>query len=294
MMTQMTDDVIQAVVFDWAGTLVDFGSCAPMGAFVRAFEQLGVQITMQQAREPMGMAKREHIRAILMQEIVAKRWQAVHHDWPDDRAIDRVFEAFIPLQLACIEEHSTVIAGVVDAVDQLRARGLKIGSTTGYTRELMDRVMPIAAEARLYVQALVTASDIDPGRPAPWLIFECVRQLSVYPMQSVVVVDDTVAGIEAGRNAGAWCVGVSRSGNLVGLSERELDALPTDQQQALIDQAKDQLIRAGAHVVIPSVASIVPVVEQLQWAMQRLGLNPFAAYEQVQEAFLQVSECKPA
>jgi phosphonoacetaldehyde hydrolase len=45
----------KAVVFDWAGTVVDFGSFAPMGVFVEAFAEFGVEVSVAQARAPMGM-----------------------------------------------------------------------------------------------------------------------------------------------------------------------------------------------------------------------------------------------
>ncbi len=55
---------IRAVVFDWAGTIVDFGSLAPMGAFVRLFENHGVVISIETARLPMGLPKLAHIQAL--------------------------------------------------------------------------------------------------------------------------------------------------------------------------------------------------------------------------------------
>ena len=44
----------KAVVFDWAGTMIDFGSFAPMGVFVKAFETFGIRASIEQARGPMG------------------------------------------------------------------------------------------------------------------------------------------------------------------------------------------------------------------------------------------------
>ena len=55
---------VHAVILDWAGTVVDHGSRAPMGAFVRAFAQFGVTVSIADARGPMGMAKWDHIRAV--------------------------------------------------------------------------------------------------------------------------------------------------------------------------------------------------------------------------------------
>ena len=51
----------KAVVFDWAGTMIDFGSFAPMGVFVKAFEKFGITASIEQARAPMGAPKWNHI-----------------------------------------------------------------------------------------------------------------------------------------------------------------------------------------------------------------------------------------
>ena len=56
---------IQAVVFDWAGTTVDFGSRAPILAFMALFKDNKVEITVEEARAPMGLEKRDHITAVL-------------------------------------------------------------------------------------------------------------------------------------------------------------------------------------------------------------------------------------
>ena len=56
---------LRAAIFDWAGTVIDHGSLAPMGAFVKAFGEFGVTIAIEEARGPMGMAKRPHIAALM-------------------------------------------------------------------------------------------------------------------------------------------------------------------------------------------------------------------------------------
>ena len=68
----------RGVVFDWAGTIVDFGSLAPMGAFVDLFAGHGITISVAQARIPMGLPKIEHIRSLGQLPEVAAQWQLVH------------------------------------------------------------------------------------------------------------------------------------------------------------------------------------------------------------------------
>jgi phosphonoacetaldehyde hydrolase len=255
---------LKALVLDWAGTCVDYGSRAPAAVFVEVFAHRGVEITVEEAREPMGRAKHAHIRAIGEMPRVAAEWKAVHGRPFEPRDIDELYADFLPRQLRCIGRYSDLIPGVAETIGACRKRGLKIGSSTGYTAEIMEVVMARAREQGFAPDAMLCASDISEGRPAPWLIFENARRLDVYPMASIVKVDDTVAGIEAGLNAGTWTVGVARTGNEVGLSEEELAARSEAECTALVEGARDRLRGARAHYVVDGVADILPVLDQIE------------------------------
>lgn len=255
---------VRAVVLDWAGTIVDFGSCAPAATFVEAFGRHGVGITVEEARAPMGKAKREHIAAIAATPRVAEVWRARHSRGFTESDIDAVFRTFLPLQEACVERFSTVIPGAVETVAGLRARGVGIGSSTGYTREIMERVVRCAKAQGLETDVMTCATDFPQGRPWPWMIFENMRRLEVCPPSSVVVVDDTVVGVQAGVNAGAWSVGVAATGNLVGLDVAAYRALSEGERASKIAAARETLARAGAHYVIDSIADLPGVVADIE------------------------------
>jgi len=254
---------LRALVLDWAGTTVDYGSRAPAVAFVETFAQHGVVISIEEAREPMGRAKRDHIRAITAMPRVASRWRAVHGGPCTNQDIDALYADFLPRQLRCIEQYSDVIPGVSETIQRCRERGLEIGSCTGYTAEIMEVVMARARAQGFSPDAMLCASDIAEGRPAPWLIFENARRLGVYPMAAIAKVDDTVAGIEAGINAGTWTIGVARTGNGVGLSEAELMGRSAAERTELIENARGRLRRAGSHYVVDSVSEILPVLDAI-------------------------------
>ncbi|RUL89186.1 phosphonoacetaldehyde hydrolase [Tautonia sociabilis] len=255
---------ILGVFLDWAGTTIDHGSRAPVEVFVEVFRRSGVEITAAEARGPMGMAKREHIAALLAMPRVAASWQAKTGRPPDESDLDRLYADFLPLQREVLARHCDVIAGVPEVIAECRRRGLKIGSSTGYTRELMEVVAPLAAEGGYQPDTILCADDAPRGRPAPWLNFRCAERLDVFPMSRVVVVDDTVPGIQAGRNAGAWTVAVTRTGNSLGLSAEELDRLSPEERATRIAAASIALRNAGAHAVIESVADLLPVLDRLE------------------------------
>jgi phosphonoacetaldehyde hydrolase len=261
-MTQNADR-IRAIIFDWAGTMIDYGSCAPASVFQSIFEQEGVSITPAQAREPMGMAKLEHIKAVLRMPAVQEKWQTHKGQPGGDADADRMYEKFLPLQKRVLVDHSKVIPGAVETAQWCAEHDIQVGGTTGYTRELMEIVLPLAAEQGYQPQVSLAAEDAPAGRPAPWMIFEIAKQFGVYPLTHCVKVDDTIVGIEAGRNAGCWTVGVTKSGNEVGLSEAEVTAMPPAELEERVARATAKFQANGAHFVIESVAEIPSVVKQI-------------------------------
>jgi phosphonoacetaldehyde hydrolase len=264
---------LRAVILDWAGTTVDFGSRAPVLAVMEAFRRIDVPVTVEEARGPMGMAKRDHLRVMLEMPAVIERWRKVFNRPPDADDVERMYERFLPLQKEILAANSDVISGCVEAIAACRDMELRIGSSTGYTQELMDILVPLARAQGYEPDAIVCASDVSPGRPAPWMCFENARRLGVYPMESIVKVDDTTVGIEAGLNAGMWTIGISRSGNIVGLSEDELKRLSRDDQRARIDAAAHELQQCGAHLVIETIADLFGAVAQI-YGRLRQGERP--------------------
>ncbi|UOK70381.1 phosphonoacetaldehyde hydrolase [Ancylobacter polymorphus] len=268
-MNAMSLSHLKAVVFDWAGTVVDFGSLAPMGAFVDAFAAFNVAISIDEARVPMGMAKRPHVAALLAMPRIAAEWQRVHGHAPGEADIDAVYEVFVPKNIAVAADYADLIPGAADMAAFVRAQGLKIGSTTGYTREIMAKITPIAAAQGFVADAMACTGDVPDGRPTPFLMWKVLTDLQVYPPFTVVKIDDTEVGIAEGLNAGAWTVGVAVSGNVFGLSRADTEALPPAEFAARRALAVSKLAAAGAHYVIDSVADLPAVLAVINGRLAR-------------------------
>ncbi|MDX2160036.1 MAG: phosphonoacetaldehyde hydrolase [bacterium] len=256
-------DRLQGVILDWAGTTVDFGCIAPATAFVRLFDQFGMAITRDEARGPMGTAKRDHIAQVLYSPRVAAAWQAQHGRAPTDADVVAMYEQFIPQQTAALLDYADPIPGAVEAVAQLRAMGLKIGSNTGYTRSMMEALAPMVAARGYSPDALVVPEDVGTGRPAPFMAFEIARRLGIYPMWTILKVGDTPVDMEEARMAGMWAVGVAGTGNEIGLSERDFSELAHAERAALLRIAYDRLTAAGAHYVVDALADVPPLIAQI-------------------------------
>jgi len=260
---------LQAVILDWAGTAVDFGSFAPTAVFLRLFEQHGVAITAAHARLGMGLMKKDHLRTIMQHPEVRAAWQAVHGAPPTAADIDHVYAGFEPQQIASITEYAQPIPGLLDTVAFIRSRGWKIGTTTGYTRPMMVELAAAARKHGYEPDAIATPSDVPAGRPYPWMCYMLATELSVFPMAAMVKVGDTLVDIEEGLNAGMWTVGLTLSGNMVGLSEAEFARLGVEEIASLRDQIAPRFFAAGAHYVVDTIGDLPSVLEDIDSCARR-------------------------
>lgn len=256
------DSLIRLVIFDWAGTTVDFGSRAPATAFRKVFAAHGVEVSDAEARKPMGLNKREHLVAMLRESDIAKSWHDVKGQPWTEADVDVMYEQFVPLQLSAIEETTSLVPGLLDVIDQLRSQNIAIGGTTGYFRLAAETVANTAATQGYTPDANMCADDVQQGRPAPWMIYQIMHELGVYPAAHVVKVGDTVADIQAGLNAGCWTVGVCDSSSLMGLSLEDYRSLSNSQRSERLKQTKSTFEAAGAHVMIESISELPSVLER--------------------------------
>lgn len=264
---------VRAVIFDWAGTTVDYGSTAPAVTFVQLFEQRGVPVTVEEARGPMGAHKKVHIRKMAEMPAVAQRWKDAHGEPCGEDDVESMFQEFVPLLLKCLGDHADLIPGTLDAVTALRERGCRIGSTTGYSAEMMELVRPEAKRRGYEPDAVACVSDVPAGRPAPWMCLRNAEALGVFPLEACVKVGDTVPDVEEGLNAGMWTIAVARTGNEMGLSEAEVAALEPDERTARLARARRRLAQGGAHYVVDTIAQVPAVVGEIE-ARLRAGERP--------------------
>jgi phosphonoacetaldehyde hydrolase len=261
--------LLKAVVLDWAGTVQDFGSAAPVAAFIETFARFGVEVTTAQARAPMGLFKLDHIRAMVADPQVARRWQQIHLRACTEDDIQEMYHASRSIQEDILPRYNTLIPGALQAIAAIRERGYRVASTTGYPRSAGAIAAEGARRQGYEPDVMICADEVPAGRPEPWMLLRALETLRVFPPSATVKVGDTKADIGEGLNAGAWTVGVSRTGNYVGLNEAELGALPVPEQRCLIDEAADILLTGGAHYVIESIGDLPPILDEIEDRMAR-------------------------
>jgi phosphonoacetaldehyde hydrolase len=256
---------IQLVVLDWAGTTVDFGCFAPVASFARALERHGIKPTDEQVRQPMGLAKLDHLRSLLAIPELSEQWQTRHGRPWNDADAERIYvDDYIPLQMEAIAGHDRLVPGLLAVVEAIRGRNLKIATTTGYFREAARLVFDSASRQGYARDLDVLPDEVTAGRPAPWMIFRAMEALGVYPPSSVVKVGDTPADIAEGVNAGVWSVGVIASSSEVGLSEVGWKSLSDRDRRAYVESTRSKFEQAGAHATIETLAELPGLIADLE------------------------------
>jgi phosphonoacetaldehyde hydrolase len=260
---------VRAVILDWAGTAVDYGCIGPVAVFMEAFKRRGVQVTTAEARGPMGLMKKDHVRSMCQAESVAARWQKAHGREPDENDVEAMYADVEPLLVSIVARYADPIPGLSEALAAFRKAGIRIGSTTGYTAPMMAVLTPEARRRGYAPDSIVCPSDVPAGRPYPWMCYRNAINLQVYPMEAMVKIGDTVSDIHEGLNAGMWTIGVTKTGNELGLTQAEVASLQPGELKQRLEAIDERLHKAGAHYVAESVGQCPPLIAAINARLAR-------------------------
>ncbi|MGM0461563.1 MAG: phosphonoacetaldehyde hydrolase [Fibrobacterota bacterium] len=259
---------IRCCILDWAGTTVDFGCFAPVAAFHSVFQRRGIDITTDQIRHFMGTDKKEHIRKLCFLPDIAEQWKWLYGSAPGEDDIHILYREFQPTLISLITRYAELIPEVQETVSALQKKGIAIGSTTGYTRVIMDILAPRAAAQGYTPDCLVTSTEVPRGRPAPWMIYRNCEHLNIWPPSSVLKVGDTTVDIASGIHAGAWTVGIIAGSSELGLSRTELAALSFTKREKMFSSVRDRFYTAGAHFVIDTFSELPKILHRITEEME--------------------------
>ena len=260
---------VQAVILDWAGTAVDYGCMGPAAVFVSVFEQFGITVSISDARQFMGIEKKQHIRSMCGLPGPAAQWREKYGRAPDVNDVEALYAETEPMMIAALSRHADPISGLLPFVDGLRERHIKIGSCTGYTAPMMAVLVPEAAKRGYAPDCIVCSSDVPAGRPFPWMCYQNAIQLQVFPLESMIKIGDTISDIQEGRNAGMWTIGLTQSGNELGLSQDMVEMLSPDDKDRRLAVIKSRYRAAGAHYVAKGIWECLELVDDISRRLEK-------------------------
>lgn len=262
---------IKAAILDWSGTLADAYVIAPAVVFVEVFKSQGVEISMEEARGPMGLRKDLHIKMLTQDPIIAKRWESIKGKPPTQADVDAMFKEFVPAQLACLPQYTALLPGVGKVCNDLQKQGIKIGVSTGFTRVMVDVLLKDVIAQGIIPDATVAGDEVQNGaRPDPHMVFKNLDLLNISDVKSVVKCDDTVSGIGEAQNAGCWGVGLVRYSNYMNINSLDEEAtLSKADIAARMAKTRKILEQAGAHYVIDSLIELPAVIDDINARLAR-------------------------
>jgi phosphonoacetaldehyde hydrolase len=254
---------IKAVIFDWAGTIIDYGCIAPTQVFIEVFREKEIIITMEEARIPMGLAKKDHVRELFKLGTVQKQWYCAYGRVPAEIDIELMYSELQPKLAAIVKNYTEPIPGAIELIEALKKQGVKVGTTTGYVTEMMENILPLSLAKGLIPDSIVTSSEVPSGRPAPWMIYRNCEKMNVFPMNQMVKIGDTLADIQEGINAGMWTIGLTKSGNELGLTLAETEKADPIRLAEKIALAGRKMINNGADFVAEGVWDCWSILEEI-------------------------------
>jgi len=278
---------VRLVILDISGTVCDgpqdlrhlypnddgIAVKGPVIVFERMFRNFGMSVDWATIRRPMGKFKKEQLRDILQIPEVDAQFRQVHKRTWGDGDIDKMFEMFRPemAKVGVSEDLIRPFEGVREAIDELRAAGIKVGCDTGYSKEAADAIYSTLADKHGIVFDVVADSENVRGRPTPFLVYDCMYKANVYPPAAVVKADDIKAGVQEGANSGAWTVGLYATGmhDFETLKEAGADYLVPGVRQLpslIFNEIQPRLLRGG----MPGERAVAIPPDQ---AGRTLGIN---------------------
>ncbi len=262
---------IQAVILDWSGTVADAYVIAPAVVFVEVFKNQGIDISMLEARGPMGLRKDLHIKELTQAPEIRERWKTEKGSYPTQADVDTMFADFVPAQLKCLKKYTGLLPGVAEVTQGMQKAGIKIGASTGFLRSMVDVLLADAQSQGFTPDATVAGDEVENGaRPKPHMVYKNMDLLDITTIESVIKVDDTVSGIGEALNAGCWGVGVARYSNYLNINSlEEAQTLGEQEIERRTELTREILRKAGAHYVIDSIAELPEVIDDINARLSR-------------------------
>lgn len=188
----------QLAVFDMAGTTINDRD-EVYRVLREATEREGARYSDETFQRYMGTEKFYAIGNLLREGGVE----------PTDEVHNKAWEWF-RTELACTytENPPTPLPGVEGMLATLREKGIKIGLTTGFAREIVDIILSAMGWVDGVIDTAVAGDEVESGRPQPDQILVVMEKMGVTDKASVISLGDTESDVRSAQHAGVTSVGV--------------------------------------------------------------------------------------
>ena len=260
--------MIRCVIFDLGGTLIDKYSMSPLVNLRKAFAFQYVNLCNSLITKDMGMKKLDHIYALAKEDSFKEQFKQVYGRHHDESDLFDIYNIFCSLQRKSLRTDVELIPETKKTIDYLRERDIKIGVTTGFSKDQMNIALDLLHKHDIIPDASVSSTCFNhPGRPNPYMIHHLMNELKISDPRKILKVDDTCVGIQEGLNAGCLTVGVARwSINMNVTSEEEQDNL-TDKT------IKEKLNKSRSILLKEDPTYLINTLDELKYCIDPLYLN---------------------
>ena len=216
----------------------------------------------------MGMKKLDHIYALSKEDSFKEQFKQVYGRYHDESDLFNIYNIFCSLQRKSLRTNVELIPETKKTINYLKEKDIKIGVTTGFSKDQMNLALDLLHKYDIIPDASVSSTCFNhPGRPNPYMINHLMDELKVNDPRKILKVDDTCVGIQEGRNAGCLTVGVARwSINMNVTSEEE--------QKDLTDEIiKEKLNKSRSILLREDPTYLINTLDELKYCIDPLYLN---------------------
>lgn len=265
--------MIRCVIFDLGGTLIDKYSMSPLVNLRKAFSYQKINLCNSLITKDMGMKKLDHIYALSKEDEFKNQFKQVYKRHHEETDLYDIYNIFSSLQRQSLRTKVEIIPETKKAINILKERDIKIGITTGFSKDQMNIALDLLHKHDIIPDSAVSSTCFyNSGkpmlsRPSPYMIYNIMDELQINNPKHVLKVDDTCVGIQEGKNAGCLTVGVARwSINMNIYSEEEKSQLTDTIIQEKLTKSRKMLLTKDPTYLINTL-------DELQHCLDPLYLN---------------------
>ncbi len=253
---------IEAVIFDWAGTLIDFGSLATIEAMKKVFLKRGVNISKNIIKVNMGIKKSKHVQKLLDKPVVKRQWIKIFKRNYNGKDVVKISNELDQQLLKEVKKHFNIIPNAKKIFKILKKNKIKIATTTGYSTEIFKVIKRKAKKNGLTTDNDVCVDQVKKGRPNPDMCLKNLKKLKINNYNNCIKIDDSLAGITEGKKSNMITVGLSMTGIQLGLKYRDYLKLTKVMRKYHSKKISKDFFSVGSDYVVNDLFDFQKVLEK--------------------------------